>query len=73
MKQMSNEKIDELYKIASRLKVYNDSSENYLKIQKNAPSHSIYERYVEMLEEYTKALNDFDYFVSNYVKFKGEN
>ena len=66
---MNSEQIDSLYEIVSRLKVYKDSRESYKKLQVSAPSHSINERYASVKEEYIKALNDFDYWLENYVKY----
>lgn len=67
---MNAELIDKLYDIASRLKVYKDARENYKKLQVNAPSHSVNERYNSVKEEFVKAYNDFTYWLDNYVKFK---
>ena len=70
MKEMSNEQIDSLYEVASRLKNLKDERINYKKLQVNVPSHSINERYSNIKEEYVKALNDFNYWLENFVKFK---
>lgn len=67
---MNSEQIDSLYEISSRLKLYKDSRETYKKLQVSAPSHSINERYSEIKQEYVRALNDFDYWLKNYVVYK---
>ena len=67
---MTKEQVDSLYEVASRLKVYRDARENYKKLQMSTPSHSINERYSNVKEEYVKALNDFDYWLKNFVVFE---
>lgn len=66
---MTSEQIDSLYEVASRLKNLNDERINYKRLQVNAPSHSINERYTNIKEEYVKALNDFNYWLENFVVF----
>jgi len=73
MNQMNSElnelNVDELYSIASKLKVSKDAMESYEGLLKKNPSHSTRERYSEMLNEYNKALNDYKYFVEHFVIF----
>ena len=66
---MTSEQIDSLYEVASRLKNLKDERINYKRLQVNAPSHSINERYTNIKEEYVKALNDFNYWLENFVVF----
>ena len=72
---MNSEQIDSLYEISSRLKSLKDERINCKKLQVSVPSHSINERYTNVKEEYAKALNDFNYWLENFVKFneKEEN
>ncbi|MBQ3415519.1 MAG: hypothetical protein IJH39_09300 [Clostridia bacterium] len=73
MNQMNNElnelNVDELYSIASHLKVAKDSMEGYEKMIEKNPSHSMRQNYVNAFNEYKKAFNDFNYFLENYIVF----
>lgn len=68
---MNNEiNVDKLFDIAYDMKSANDNRIAYKKLIANNPSHGARSEYEKFKEEYVKALNDFDYFVQNYVKYK---
>lgn len=79
MNQMNNNNeenildVDELYKIASRLKKSKDERVSLKAILKKNPGPSIRDRYEKEKIEYLKALNDFDDFVNNYVKINPDD
>ena len=60
--------VDELYKIASRLKEAKSNKVNSKSILAKNPSSTINQRYINAKKEYGKALNDFNIFVNNYIK-----
>ena len=74
-KNQKNNEIDinELYSIVTNLKNYKMAVNSYGEILKKNPSHSIRESESLAKENYIKALNDFDFFVKNYIKNKEEN
>lgn len=67
--------VDELYKITSRLKEAKSNKVNSKSILAKNPSSTINQRYINAKKEYEKALNDFNFFVNNYIKvnFDGIN
>jgi len=71
---------NDLYNIASRLKLFKEERIECKAILQKNPSRNIRERYNKAKEEYGRALNDFSYFVNNFIKWnatveddKGEN
>ena len=70
---MSAEQINELYDISKRLKESWDERVSTKAVISKNPSSSMRQRESNAKEEYVKALNDFDYFVKNYVKFNKKN
>lgn len=62
--------VDRLFDIVAHMKSYNDNKISYEKLLENNPSHRARELYNECEEGYLRALNDFDYFVQNYVTYK---
>ena len=70
---MSAEQINELYDISKRLKESRDERVSTKAVISKNPSSSMRQRESNAKEEYVKALNDFDYFVKNYVKFNKKN
>lgn len=70
MNQMNSEEINKLYDIAKRLKESYDNEMSAKAIISKNPSSSMRQRESTAKEEYNKALNDFNYFVANYVKYE---
>ena len=60
--------VDELYKIASRLKEAKSNRISAKSILAKNPSSTINQRYINAKQEYGKALNDFNNFVNNYIE-----
>ncbi len=65
---MNEERINELYEIACRLKKSYDERVATKAILAKNPSSAMHQRAAEAKEEYAKALNDFGVFVTEYVK-----
>lgn len=65
---MNEERINELYDIACRLKRSRDERAATKAILAKNPSSAMHQRAAEAKEEYSKALSDLDVFVAEYVK-----
>ena len=65
---MNEERINELYDIACRLKRSRDERAATKAILAKNPSSAMHQRAAEAKEEYSKALSDLDVFVAEYAK-----
>ena len=75
MNQMNNNKeyffdVNKLYDIASRLKNTDTERRGVKAVISKNPSRSMNERYDIATKEYQKALDDFGYFVDEYIIFE---
>jgi hypothetical protein len=65
---MNEERINELYDIACRLKSSYDERVATKAVLAKNPSSAMHQRYEEAKGEHTKALYDFGEFIAKYVK-----
>ena len=67
------EEVNTLYEIAKRLKENLDERINTKKILAKNPSAAMYQREADAKERYQKALQDYNYWLENFVAYKDEN
>ena len=73
MNQKNNKiDVDKLFDIVAHMKSSHDNLMMYEKLLENNPSHGARQMKEEYAEQYERALNDFNYFVENFVKIKNK-